>query len=50
MESQSKPWNSIIPLSLVNLGVIGIIVFYDDYFDCFTDTEFNFGDCKDYNV
>lgn len=50
MESQSKPWNSIISLSMESLGVIGIIVCYDDYFDCFTDPEFNFTDTKEYNL
>ena len=50
MKVKSKSWNSIISMKMGNMGLIGIIVRYDDYFDCYTDTEFNFNDCKDYNI
>jgi len=50
MESQTKAWNSIWHFSLGRLGTIGIVVLYDDYFDCFTDTEFKFGVDVDYNL
>lgn len=42
MESKLKKWNSIVLAKIGKLGAIGIIVRYNDYFDCYTDTEFNF--------
>lgn len=50
MKAKSKRWNSILSIKMGNLGLIGIIVRYDDYFDCYTDTKFNFNDCNDYNI
>ena len=50
MESQTKAWNSILHFSLGEIGIIGIVVLYDDYFDCFTDTEFKFDMDINYNL
>lgn len=50
MESRTKTWNSIWHFSLGRMGIIGIVVLYDDYFDCFTDTEFKFGMDVNYNL
>jgi hypothetical protein len=49
MEFKSKKWNSIIPAAFGKFGVIGIVVRYDDYFDCYTDTEFNFNEITEYS-
>ncbi len=49
MKTQTNPWNSIRHFS-VGRSIIGIVVLYDDYFDCYTDFDFKFGEGVDYNT